>query len=103
MELNNEISINLRQPQEFHLQLYWGGMNETITLSQCALQRGVSYKVGTAEQSLYSEMAEAVVSRICQGHYPIQFEPCWYLRIHFLLLEFVKHIIYIHFPIKIST
>ena len=61
MELNNEISINLQQPQEFHLQLYWGGMNETITLSQCALQRGVSYKVGTAEQSLYSEMPEAVV------------------------------------------
>ena len=51
-------------------------MNETITLSQCALQRGVSYKVGTTEQSLYSEMAEAAVSRICQGHYPIQFEPC---------------------------
>ena len=36
-------------------------MNETITLSQCALQRGVSYKVGTTEQSLHSEMAEAVV------------------------------------------
>ena len=36
-------------------------MNETITLSQCALQRGVSYKVGSGEQSLDSEMAEVVV------------------------------------------
>ncbi len=59
----NEIST----PGVPHLQLLmgtknlWGGMNETITLSQCALQRGVSYKVGSGEQSLDSEMAEVVV------------------------------------------
>ena len=33
----------MNAPCEFMLILQ-GGMNETITMSQCALQRGVSYK-----------------------------------------------------------
>ena len=83
-------------------------MNETITLSQCALQRGVSYKVGSGEQSLDSEMAEVVVIlepvkpiiRFSFSHGPPN---VFYGRNKFLLLEFGKHIGNIHFTIKVST
>lgn len=99
MELNNEISTNLRQPQEFHLTgslfvkwLRWYERDHHA-VSMCTSTWCVLQGWNCRAISVFRNAWSCSDSRMCQGHYPIQFEPCWHLyRDNFCSLNLQKNI-----------